>query len=72
MTSGNFCLFIFLFLVFPWVLWRSWAKVAKTSRKQKKTTHGEGLRRSWTGDMGLFFSMVLDPFFPLLEFGLFV
>jgi hypothetical protein len=61
--------------------WHWWTdKVAKTSKTKKKvSTHGKDLRRSWTGDMGwnfvlfyLCFSMVLDQFFPLSEFGLFV
>ena len=79
-------LFGFLcFFVFPWVLGRFWAKVAKkreNQKKQKKTKSFDpwkGLRRSWTGDMFFFvsfvffvISMVLDQLLPLSEFGLFV
>ena len=54
-------LWFFVFFVFPWVLRRFWARVAKNSREPKKTKKTKsfdpwkGLRRSWTGDMGCFF-----------------
>ena len=54
-------LWFFVFFVFPWVLGRFWARVAKNSREPKKTKKTKsfdpwkGLRRSWTGDMGCFF-----------------
>ena len=37
-------------ILFDWYCWTD--TVAKTSRKKKVSTHGEGLRRSWTGDIG--------------------
>ena len=60
--------FFFVCLVFPGVLGHSWAKVADTLRKSKNTTtknstHGEGLRRSWTGDVGWCFFLLVVPWF---------
>ena len=46
---------IFFVFVLPLVLEHSWAKVAKTSRKLlKKSAHGDGLRKNWTGENGVF------------------
>ena len=45
--------------------WRSCKNLEKTKETKttkKQSTHGEGLRGSWTGDMVWFFSMGFEAF----------
>ena len=57
----------FLFFVFSMGFGAFLGQRAQTSRKSKKTkvsTHGEGLRRSWTGDTGWNFFCLFFFVFP--------
>ena len=69
-TWGETFLFFLFFHGFWGILGPRWQKLRENKKqtKQKVSTHGEGLRRSWTGDMGWnFFFGFCHGFGPVLS-----